>query len=76
MLHTAKLNGRFQMTVPTQVCEALHLEPGDWVDFEITGNDVRLLRTTAPDVAFAQGLESALPEWSSAADDAAFKDLA
>ena len=75
MVPTAKLNGKFQMTVPSQVRKALHLKAGDWVDFEIKGNAVRLLRTIAQDVAFTQGLESALPEWSSAADDAAFKDL-
>lgn len=76
MLPTAKLNGKFQVTVPTQVRKALHLKAGDCVGFEIKGNEVRLLRASPLDLAFAQALEGTPSEWSSAADDAAFKDLA
>ena len=43
--------------------------------FEIKGDEVRLLRASPLDVAFAQTLEGTLTEWSSAAEDAAFKDL-
>ena len=75
MLQTSKLTRKFQITVPTPVRRALHLKAGDLVGFEIKGDEVRLLRARALDVAFAQTVEGTLTEWSSAADDAAFKDL-
>lgn len=37
--------------------------------------EARLLRATALDEAFALSVESTLEEWSSASDDATFKDL-
>ena len=75
MLQTSKLTRKFQITVPTPVRRALHLKAGDLVGFEIKGDEVRLLRARALDVAFAQALEGTMTEWSSAAEDAAFKDL-
>lgn len=45
------------------------------VGFEIVGSDVKLKRATPLDLAFAHALEGTLTEWSSAADDQAFKDL-
>ena len=75
MQYTSKLTGKFQITVTTPVRRALHLKAGDLVGFEIKGDEVRLLRASPLDVAFAQTLEGTLTEWSSAADDAAFKDL-
>ena len=75
MLQTSKLTSKFQTTVPTPVRRALKLNAGDLVGFEIKGGEVRLLRASPLDVAFAQALEGTLTEWSSAADDAAFKDL-
>ncbi len=75
MLQTSKLTTKFQTTVPTQVRKVLHLQAGDMVGFEIVGNDVRLKRATPLDLAFAQALEGTLTEWSSPADDEAFKDL-
>ena len=75
MLQTSKLTTKFQTTVPTQVRKVLHLQAGDMVGFEIAGNDVRLKRATPLDLAFTQALEGTLTEWSSPADDEAFKDL-
>ena len=75
MLQTSKLTRKFQITVPTLVRRALHLKAGDLVGFEIKGDEVRLLRASPLEVAFAQALEGTLTEWRSAADDAAFKDL-
>lgn len=75
MLQTSKLTSKFQTTVPTPVRKLLQLKAGDLVGFEIDGNEVRLRRATPLDVAFAQALEGTLAEWSSAQDDAAFKEL-
>lgn len=75
MLQTSKLTTKFQATVPTAVRRALHLQAGDYVGFEISGNEVRLRRATPLDLAFNQALEGTLSEWHSAKDDQAFKDL-
>ncbi len=75
MLQTSKLTSKFQTTVPTQVRKVLRLQAGDMVGFEIVGSDVRLKRATPLDLAFAQALEGTLTEWSTEADNEAFKDL-
>lgn len=75
MLQTSKLTSKYQTTVPMKVRLALQLKAGDLVGFEIEGNQVRLLRTTPLDLAFANALEGTLGEWSSQADELAFKDL-
>lgn len=75
MLQTSKLTTKFQTTVPTRVRKILQLRAGDMVGFEIDGNEVRLRRATPLDLAFTQALEGTLTEWSSKADDRAFKDL-
>ena len=75
MLPSSKLTSKFQTTVPLPVRKALHLKAGDMVGFEIEGNDVRLRRATPLDLAFSQALEATLSEWSSKADELAFKDL-
>lgn len=75
MLQTSKLTSKFQTTVPTSVRKALHLKAGDMVGFEIEGNEVRLRRASPLDLAFMQAMEGTLAEWSSTADDQAFKNL-
>lgn len=75
MLQTSKLTTKFQTTVPTSVRKVLQLKAGDMVGFEIDGNEVRLRRASPLDLAFTQALEGTLSEWSSRADDQAFKDL-
>jgi AbrB family looped-hinge helix DNA binding protein len=75
VLHTSKLTSKFQATVPTPVRKVLQLKAGDLIGFEVEGDEVRLRRATALDLAFAQALEGTLSEWSSKQDDDAFKDL-
>lgn len=75
MLQTSKLTTKFQTTIPTGVRKVLQLKAGDMVGFEIDGNEVKLRRATPLDLAFMQALEGTLSEWSSKADDRAFKDL-
>jgi antitoxin PrlF len=75
MLHTVKLTSKFQTTVPLPVRKALHLVSGDLIGFQIEGDTVKLRRATPLDVAFNQALEGTLTEWSSDADNHAFKAL-
>lgn len=75
MLQTSKLTSKFQATVPSAVRQALSLQSGDWVGFEINGTEVRLRRATPLDLAFAQSVENTLVEWASEKDDQAFASL-
>ena len=75
MLYTAKVTAKFQTTVPASVRKALHLQVGDFIGFEVAGDEVRVRRATPIDLAFNQALEGTLGEWHSAQDDQAFKDL-
>jgi antitoxin PrlF len=75
VLHTAKVTAKFQTTVPASVRKALHLQVGDFIGFEVVGNEVKLRRATPIDLAFNQALEGTLSEWNSDQDERAFKGL-
>jgi antitoxin PrlF len=71
-MEVATLTAKGQVTVPKAVRDALGLRQGDLLSRELEDGTVRV-RAVAPfDVAYLQGLESALGEWSSPADEQAF----
>jgi antitoxin PrlF len=72
---TSKLTSKYQATIPEPVRRLLHLEAGDAIAFYIEDTTVQLRKARPVDLAFAQGLEGTLTEWSSAADDEAYRDL-
>ncbi|HHG2224907.1 MULTISPECIES: AbrB/MazE/SpoVT family DNA-binding domain-containing protein [unclassified Synechococcus] len=59
-MDVATLTVKGQVTVPKAVREALGLRQGDLLSWEL---------------AYLQGLERGLSEWSSPADENAFRDL-
>ena len=74
-MELATLTAKGQVTVPKTVREALGLRQGDQLCWELEDGSVRV-RVVAPlDVAYLQGLEGTLSEWSSAEDDQAFAQL-
>jgi antitoxin PrlF len=72
---TSKLTSKYQATIPEPVRRLLHLEAGDAIAFDIDDTTVQLRKARPVDLAFAQGLEGTMTEWSSAADDEAYRDL-
>jgi AbrB family looped-hinge helix DNA binding protein len=72
---TSKLTRKYQATIPEPVRVALHLQAGDAIAFDLDGDQVRVRKARAVDLAFAQALEHTLQEWSSPADDDAYRDL-
>ena len=44
MLQTSKLTTKYQATVPTSVRKVLQLKAGDMLGFEISGDEVKLIR--------------------------------
>lgn len=72
---TSKLTGKYQATIPAPVREVLHVEAGDTIAFDIEDGQIRVRKARPLDLAFARALESTLNEWSSAADEEAYRDL-
>jgi AbrB family looped-hinge helix DNA binding protein len=72
---TTKLTRKYQATIPEPVRRLLHLEAGDAAAFDIEGDRVHLRKARHPDLAFVQSLEGSLTEWTSEADEEAYRDL-
>jgi bifunctional DNA-binding transcriptional regulator/antitoxin component of YhaV-PrlF toxin-antitoxin module len=72
----SKLTSKYQTTVPAVVREALCLEKGDVLAFEIAdGGAVTVRKAVALDQAFADALQSQLSEWATDEDDEAYRGL-
>ncbi|HEV8131847.1 MAG TPA: AbrB/MazE/SpoVT family DNA-binding domain-containing protein [Acidobacteriota bacterium] len=74
-MQTSKLSSKSQVTLPKPIREALGAEPGDIIAYEVEGKVVRLRRLDPFDAAFHAALSQTLDEWSSDADEEAFRDL-
>jgi AbrB family looped-hinge helix DNA binding protein len=72
---TSKLTKKYQATIPEPVRRLLHLEAGDAIAFDIEDDTVRLRKARPMDIAFAESLENTLTEWTSEADEEAYRDL-
>ena len=72
---SSKLTKKYQATIPEPVRRLLHLEAGDVIAFDITDGDVHLRKGRSIDMAFTASLEATLTEWSSEADEEAYREL-
>ena len=71
----ATVTAKGQVTVPKAVRDALGLQQGDQLSWELEDGSVRVRAVSPLDLTYLQCLEAGLQEWSSAADDAAFANL-
>ncbi len=71
----SKLTKKYQATIPEPVRKNLALQAGDSVLFDIQGEQVTLRKAQAVDIEYLQALQGTLSEWSSGADDQAYRDL-
>jgi AbrB family looped-hinge helix DNA binding protein len=73
----SRLTTKYQTTIPAAVREALGLQAGDTVAFEIREPGVVYLRKrTALDVEYAKAIAGTLEsEWLSAEDEDAYRSL-
>ena len=70
------LSSKGQVTIPKEVRELLRLKPGDFVIYEIGGDDTVTLRRVEPyDAAFHLAVSDTLEEWGTEEDEEAFRDL-
>ena len=72
---TAKLTKKYQATIPAKVRKILDLRAGEVIAFDIEGEEVHLRKATPVDLEFAGALSKTLSEWSSDADEEAYRDL-
>lgn len=72
----ARITSKGQTTIPKQVRAALHVEAGDLIAWEIRPDGTASVRRVQPlDVEYLRALEGTLAEWSSPADEEAYRDL-
>jgi antitoxin PrlF len=74
-IEVATLTSKGQVTVPKAVRDALGLRQGDQLSWELEDGSVRVRAIAPLDLTYLQGLDANLQEWSSPADDEAFRDL-
>ena len=71
----SKISRKGQVTIPKAVRKSLRARPGDWIEYVVQGNEVKLRRVEAFDQAFHEALSNTLTEWTSPEDEEAFRDL-
>ena len=72
---TSKLTRKYQATIPAAVREALKLQAGDTVAFEIEDGQVAVRKCQPADLDYLKSVEETLSEWASQADDRAYANL-
>lgn len=70
-----KVTAKGQTTIPREVRAALRVEPGDLLLWESDGRVVQVRKVQPVDLAYLQALDGTLGEWSSSADDEAYREL-
>ncbi len=64
-----------QTTIPIEVRQALKLDPGDRVCYEIHERKILIKKAKSLDVVYHRSLSQSLQEWLSKEDDDAYGDL-
>jgi AbrB family looped-hinge helix DNA binding protein len=72
---TSRISGKGQVTIPKKVREGIGLQLGDYVVYELHDGVVILRKAEPFDADYHRALTSTLSEWSSSADEKAFRDL-
>lgn len=74
-MELATLTAKGQVTVPKSVREALGLQQGDQLSWELEDGSVRVRAVAPLDLVYLRGLDANLREWSSPADEDAFAEF-
>ncbi len=72
---TSKVTQKYQATIPQAVRKKLGIEKGDRVTFEIEDEKVILKKVSSVDWEYLESVSATLSEWSSDADEEAYRDL-
>jgi len=72
----AKVTVKGQTTIPQEIRVALQIKPGDLLLWETGDEGVAKVRRVQPlDLAYLRAVEGTLGEWSSLADEEAYRGL-
>jgi AbrB family looped-hinge helix DNA binding protein len=72
---TSKVTQKYQATIPQAVREKLEIKKGDRVIFEIKDEQVVLKKLSSLDWEYLESVSATMGEWSSEADEEAYRDL-
>lgn len=76
MTAIAKITAKGQTTIPREIRRALAVEPGDLIEWEVTGKGRAEVHRVPPvDLAYLRALRGTLGEWESKEDQEAYRDL-
>jgi bifunctional DNA-binding transcriptional regulator/antitoxin component of YhaV-PrlF toxin-antitoxin module len=76
MFSLGKITSKSQTTIPREVREALHVGAGDFIVWELSNDgSARVRKAQALARDYLRALEGTLTEWSSAADEEAYRGL-
>jgi antitoxin PrlF len=74
-MNISKISTKGQVTIPANIREALGIEPGDLIAYELQGKTVKLKKIEPFDAAYHSAIAETLEEWNSPEDEKAFNDL-
>ena len=75
MQPTSRITSNWRTTIPREVRQKLSLRPGDVLVYELDEDEVRARKQAPLDVAHPRAVQTALCEWDSPEDAAAFDGL-
>lgn len=76
MFAIAKITAKGQTTIPQDVRAALRIAPGDLIAWEVGPDGTATVRRVQPvDLEYLRAVEGTLSEWSSPADEEAYREL-
>lgn len=71
----AKITSRGQTTIPKSIREAVNLDEGDVVTFEVEGDHLVVRKVVPGQDDYVLGLSKVLNEWVSPEDEEAWREL-
>lgn len=76
MTAVAKVTSKGQTTIPAEIRAVLHVSPGDLIAWEVEPDGSARVRRVQPlDLDYLKAVEGTLSEWTSPADEEAYRDL-
>jgi antitoxin PrlF len=76
MIALAKITSKGQTTIPQDVRAALKVVPGDLISWDVGADGTATVRRVQPmDLEYLRAVEGTLSEWTSAADEEAYREL-
>ena len=69
------MNAEGRVTVPKSIRDAIGLQPGDLLGWELDKKSIRIRLISSVDLNYLRGVEANLSEWSTDVDEAAFAGL-